>query len=98
LEYEEFSQVIQDAWSVECNSRLAIDIWQNKVRSVRQKSKGWSINVDDVNKKKKEDLIQEYDILDVFRESNQLDDGDRLRMSQTRSELDSILKNEEVKA
>jgi hypothetical protein len=68
-----------------------------RTRSVRQKSKGWSINVDAVNKNKKEDLIQEYDILDVFGESNQLDDGDRLRMSQTRSELDSILKNEEIK-
>jgi hypothetical protein len=57
LDYEDLSKIIQDTWSANCGCRLAIDIWQSKVRLVRKKAKGWSINIDAANKKRKEELL-----------------------------------------
>ena len=43
-------------------------------------------------KKKKKDLLQEFDILDVFSEQNRTSVEDILRMKQSRDELGEIWK------
>lgn len=58
--------------------------------------KGWSINVEAGMKKRKKDMKLEVDILDVFSERNQLDDGDKARMIEIKDELDRIWHKEEV--
>lgn len=47
-------------------------------------------------KKKKRNLMQEYDILDVFSESSRLDGADRVRIRDIKYELDKIWHKEEV--
>jgi hypothetical protein len=49
-----------------------MDIWQNKLKSLRKKIKGWAINIEASNKKNKQDLMLEYDILDAFSKENPL--------------------------
>jgi hypothetical protein len=98
LNYPDFSEVIRKAWSSSVRGRDSLDIWQAKTRLVRKKSKGWSINVDAANKKLKNDLLQEYDILDVFSETDQLNDLEKERMNQLKHELDFLLCQEETKA
>ena len=56
------------------------------------------MNRESANKKLKKDLILEYDILDVFSESDQLSDLDKNRMAAIRYELDNLLRLEEMKA
>jgi hypothetical protein len=41
---------------------------------LRKKIKGWSINIEAASKKLKNNLILEYDILDVFSETHPLSD------------------------
>jgi hypothetical protein len=54
--------------------------------------------VEAANKRNKNDLLLEYDILDVFSEIDQLSASDKQRMKEIRIELDHILKQEEIKA
>jgi hypothetical protein len=68
------------------------------VRRVRKGLRGWNSNVEAAQKKKKKDLLLEFDILDVFFEQNRLNSDDRIRMNQIREELDSIWSAEETKA
>ena len=48
--------------------------------------------------KQKNDLLQEFDILDTFAEANMLSDIEKIRMNQIKIDLDGILKQEEIKA
>jgi hypothetical protein len=47
--------------------------------------------VEAANKRNKNDLLLEYDILDVFSETDQLSASDKQRMKEIRIELDHIL-------
>jgi hypothetical protein len=63
-----------------------------------KKTKVWSINLEAALKNKKRALMQDFDILDVFSEQNHLDDVDRCRMEDIKTELDGIWLQEETKA
>jgi hypothetical protein len=54
--------------------------------------------VEAANRRNKNDLLLEYDILDVFSETDQLSASDKQRTKEIRIELDHILKQEEIKA
>ena len=49
-------------------------------------------------KRKKQTLLQEFDFLDVFSETNALEEDDRDRMRDITKELDHIWSVEEIKA
>jgi hypothetical protein len=100
LSEPEFIPFVIKSWNalVPSSISLAIDIWQFKVRRLRKKLISWNSNVEAAFKKQKKELLQEYDILDVFLEQNRLDDNDRMHMSQIKMELDLIWRTEETKA
>lgn len=58
----------------------------------------WDINVESAIRKHKQQLIHEYDVLDIMLESVPLTDGDRNRMKEISLELDKIWLMEETKA
>jgi hypothetical protein len=63
-----------------------------------KKTKGWSINIEGASKtKKKKDLLQEFDILDVFCEQNLLSESNKTRLNDIKEELNSIWLHEETK-
>ena len=47
-------------------------------------------------KKKRKNLLQEFDILDVFSEQNRLSNEDILRMKEIKEDLTDIWKKEET--
>ena len=96
----EFVPFVTKSWTTPIPSSISssIDVWQFKLRRLRKKLRGWNSNIESANRKHKKDLLQEYDILDVFSEQNRLDQCDRDRLASIRKELDLIWKMEEMKA
>jgi hypothetical protein len=50
----------------------AIDRWQFKMRKTRMGLKGWSANIESAQRKCKQSLIAEYDLLDIHSETQNL--------------------------
>jgi len=68
------------------------------MKNLRRKLKGWALNINVDIKRKKKALLEEFDLLDVFSELNQLTDLERKRMQDIQEELEDIWKIEETKA
>jgi uncharacterized protein YfkK (UPF0435 family) len=98
LQVDGFDQMVEKTWSAPCNFVEAIDRWQFKIRNLRKKLKGWNANLESNQKKKKQHLVAEYDILDIISESQTLSPISKKRMKQISSELTKIWKNEQIKA
>ena len=69
-----------------------------KIRHTRKNIKGWCANVESAQKKYKQQLIAEFDLLDVLSESQCLSPPSKARMIFISDELTGIWKNEEIKA
>jgi hypothetical protein len=98
LQVDGFDQMVEETWSAPCNCVKAIDRWQFKIRNLRKKLKGWNANLESDQKKKKQHLVAEYDILDIISESQTVSPISKNRMKQISSELTNIWKNEDIKA
>ena len=70
LKQDGFDQEVIKNWSNPGRSRKAINIWQFKVRNFRKFAKGWSANIESAQHKKKQQLIAEYDLLDILSETD----------------------------
>jgi hypothetical protein len=75
-----------------------MEIWQFKIRLHRKKVKGWARNVNVELRKLKNDLLKEYEVLDIRYETETLLPGQKTRMDNILGELESILNMEEMKA
>jgi hypothetical protein len=82
--------VVNKFWNAPCHLSKAIDRWQFKIRNLRKGLKGWSINLEAEQKKKKQHLVAEYDLLDVLSESHPLSPVSKDRMKSISSELTEI--------
>uniref|UniRef100_A0A453DH67 Endonuclease/exonuclease/phosphatase domain-containing protein n=1 Tax=Aegilops tauschii subsp. strangulata TaxID=200361 RepID=A0A453DH67_AEGTS len=96
LDHPDFKKMVADTWNTPVPEKTAIDIWMNKIKLFRKKARGWSINIEADIKKKKRELLLEFDILDVFSERNQIDDRDKTRMEEIKKELAHIPSKEET--
>uniref|UniRef100_A0A453Q9V0 Endonuclease/exonuclease/phosphatase domain-containing protein n=1 Tax=Aegilops tauschii subsp. strangulata TaxID=200361 RepID=A0A453Q9V0_AEGTS len=96
LDHPNLKKMVIDTWNTSVPGKTAMDIWMNKGKLFRKKARGWSINIEADTKKKKRELLLEFDILDVFSERNQIDDGDKIRMEEIREELALIWSKEET--
>ena len=74
-----------------------MDKWQHKVRSFRKSAKGWSTNLDAEIRKHKKALMEEYDILDIKAESQDLEEVERTRLDNILKELNTYWLIEEIK-
>jgi hypothetical protein len=66
IKHGDFAGIVEKVWNTRCSCTAATDIWQFKMRLLRKTVKGWDINVDVALKKKL--ILQEFDILDIFRD------------------------------
>lgn len=98
MQVETFEKVIQNVWNCPQVDTSVMGNWQQKVRNLRIKLRGWSVNVEAANRKKKYDLIREYDTLDRLAENLQLDQDQIERMDLVLMELNKIWAMEETKA
>ena len=90
LEQKGFLDIVKKCWESPCHHTDPLERWQFKLRSLRRKLKGWSLNLNSELKKKKHALLEESDVLYVFSEENNLDDGERARLQEVKCELEHI--------
>ena len=74
-----------------------MDIWQFKTRLFRKKIKGWAININASIRKQKQELLKEFDALDILQEARGLDSREE-RMKSITAELEAVWRMEEIKA
>jgi hypothetical protein len=100
LEQVGFSDLFRDVWDTQCSLTNPIEVWQFKLRALRKKLKGWSLNINGEMRKKKQALSDEFDILNVFFEENNLNDQERERerMQSVKNQLQHIWHMDEFKA
>ena len=84
-------------WNTDCAFTDPMDIWQFKIRLLRKKVKGWSINTDAAIKKQKRELLKEFEKLDMKYEAGLLLTGDK-DMDLIVQDLENIWNLEEIKA
>ncbi|KAG2607555.1 hypothetical protein PVAP13_4NG257233 [Panicum virgatum] len=53
MEQDGFYNIVKEVWESPCQHTKAIDIWQFKLRALRRKLKGWSLNINADLKRKK---------------------------------------------
>jgi hypothetical protein len=75
-----FKEFVAKVWNTACIFTEPIEIWQFKIRLLRKKLKGWARNVNAKIRKLKNDLLEEYDLLDCKYESGSLLPGQKDRM------------------
>ncbi|XP_066365111.1 uncharacterized protein [Miscanthus floridulus] len=75
-----------------------MDRRQFKIRLLRKKVKGWSINIDAAIKKQKREVLKEFENLDLKYEVGLLLPGERNRMDLIVQDIESIWNLEEIKA
>ena len=98
LQQEGFCHEVERVWNAPCGLQKSIDIWQFKVRNFRKFSKGWSANIESAQKKTKQHLVAEYDLLDILSETQPLSPVSKARMKTISSDLTDIWKKEEIRA
>ncbi|KAE8798649.1 Ent-copalyl diphosphate synthase 1, chloroplastic [Hordeum vulgare] len=96
LEKTDFKSFVESVWKAPILGRDAIDVWITKAKRLRKKIKGWSANIKAAIKKKKWDLVQEFDILDIFAETDRVTDDDKAHMRDIKNELESIMRKEDT--
>jgi hypothetical protein len=53
LKYKDFEKLVKGVWIAPIRGKKAIDRWQNEIRLLRRKAKGWSANVVAESKRRK---------------------------------------------
>jgi hypothetical protein len=98
LDMEEFPNVVQKAYDIDCPESDPVSVWQCKVRNVRRKVKGWSKNREAELRKCNQDLVVELDGLDLKAEHQILTEEEYEQRKELCFKLDRIWKMEETKA
>jgi hypothetical protein len=98
LKIEGFEQVVAKFWQAPCHLQNSVDRWQFKMRKSRKGLKGWSANIESAQRKLKQQLVAEYDLLDIASETQCLSPVSKSRMKNISIELTNIWINEEIKA
>jgi exonuclease III len=77
LKSAEFKELVKKVWSNRGEGDKAIDRWQYRIRLLRKKARGWSMNVDAEYRRKKQTLSSEFESLDVKAETTNLSRQER---------------------
>ena len=91
LEQLDFKHFVSKIWSTECAYQDALDIWQFKIRLLRKKVKRWAININAEIKRKKIELLKEFDNLDAKYEAGILLPGEQKKMDDIMRDLEKYL-------
>ena len=89
--------IIAREWSKPVAGQTSIEIWQNKIRHLRQFLRGWARNESGIYKKEKERLIQLIDSLDIKAEGTLLDVNEQAMKSEAEQSLRVLMREEELK-
>ncbi|WVZ80083.1 hypothetical protein U9M48_027589, partial [Paspalum notatum var. saurae] len=91
-----FHDLVAKVWKRESKGSSPIQIWQNKIRNLRQFLRGWAKNVSGSNKKEKKEIIRKTDELDKKAESTVLSKQELEQKHHLKERLVSLLREEEI--
>lgn len=89
IKQSDFAELVNSCWN-RAFSGSPIEIWQCKIRNLRKKIKGWSINVEAAIRKKKYEKLEEFDVLDKMQESQCVSQVQNVRLEELSRELNAI--------
>jgi hypothetical protein len=92
----EFTDVVAEVWSKENKGDTPIQVWQNKMRRLRQYLRGWAKNIKGKNKKEKERLMALANDLDLKAEHAVLTQQECELKQKTKERLNTLLREEEI--
>jgi hypothetical protein len=98
LEAKGFDELVRQTWEEAYPVSEPIDACQYKIRKLRKKVKGWSVNMEAEKKKRKGVIISDLDALDKLAEESTLSNTQSLKRQELRKELESIWLMEETRA
>jgi hypothetical protein len=98
LKQSELREMVKKIWETPMEQVKAIDRWQQRVRIFRRKARGWNVNIEAEEKRRKIRLNNAYNRLDLAAENRELTHDERIEMKQIQGELNDILCKEEIKA
>ena len=94
---DDFREVVQISWTSDCEGNTSLDIWQNKIRRLRQFLGGWAKNKSGHYKKEKKELISKLDTLDQKAEFQTLNQWEVDLKQTLKTRLIQLLREEEIK-
>lgn len=97
FEREDFLQLIAREWAAEQRGDSNVEIWQYKIRHLRQFLRGWAKNNSGIYRQQKERLLNIINDLDIKAESNSLDINERVTKREAEVSLAKLLREEEIK-
>ena len=97
LTRDDFRKVVERSWTSVCEGNTAIDLWQNKIRRLRQFLRGWAKNKSGHYRKEKKELISKLDMLDKKAETQTLNQWEVDLKQTLKSRLIQLLREEEIK-
>jgi hypothetical protein len=86
------------AWSLDRGNKSAMHSWHDKCKYFRRLARGWSANLEADIRKHKNELMEEYDSLDILAETQPLDELGRKSLDDILIELNTYWVIEETKA
>ena len=89
--------MIAREWNKEVSGKSNVDIWQNKIRHLRQFLRGWAKNVSGIYKDEQDRLLQFIDALDRKAETCMLDEHERSSKNEAEQRVRVLLREEEMK-
>ena len=98
LQHPDFKVLIIKLWNTPCAYIDPLEVWQFKIRLIRKKVKGWTININAHFKKQKHELLKEHEALDIKLERMDVTELERQRMKDIVRDLEAIWRMEEIKA
>jgi hypothetical protein len=78
--------MVVNAWAMPLAEGSSMDTWQNKVRNLRKKVRGWTANVIASSNKRRE-VSEEFNRLDIEAENRSLTDSEKNRMKVLAEEI-----------
>jgi len=94
---EGFFELVSDVWNKENKGSTSLQVWQNKIRKLRQFLRGWAKNMNGAYKKEKQELLKKADELDKKAETQLLSQQEIDLKQCVKDRLAHLLREEEIK-
>jgi hypothetical protein len=94
---DDFHKKVMKVWQHESHGSNSIEIWQNKIRSLRRYLRGWAKNMNGTYKKEKNDILVKMDQQDKKAEMTMLSPQELDGKHCLEIRLMQLLREEEVK-
>jgi hypothetical protein len=97
LKLEGFAEMVTKEWTSISSGSNPMEVWQKKIRHLRQFLRGWAKNLSGTYKIEKEKLLNIIEILDCKAETIPLDEVERISLRNAQDALAKLRRDEESK-